>query len=84
MLGYRGVGASPSSDAKRWPRLWLRNFWSVRIYNWELKLAYLPACSLLPSSLCQSGSDPSMSLTRNLPIRSVGFLPTNAVHPPAS
>jgi len=25
-VGYRGVGASPSSDAKRWPRLWLRNF----------------------------------------------------------
>src|SRR6266700_7819629 len=26
----------------------------------------------------------SMSLTRDLPIRSVGFPPTNAVHPPAS
>ena len=26
MLGYRGVGASRSSNAKRWPRLWLRNF----------------------------------------------------------
>src|SRR5437879_1588427 len=25
-----------------------------------------------------------MSLTRDLPIRSVGFPPTNAVHPPAS
>ena len=27
---------------------------------------------------------PSMSLTRDLPIGSVGFPPTNAVHPPAS
>src|SRR5262249_33726060 len=27
---------------------------------------------------------PDMSLTRDLPIRSVGFPPTNAVHPPAS
>jgi hypothetical protein len=52
--------------------------------------------SLLPSSLYVDHSHclvlapatlaalPAMSLTRDLPIRSVGFPPTNAVHPPAS
>ena len=49
-----------------------------------LSLARFPqrstATTLLPS---RDPSPPDMSLTRDLPIRSVGFPPTNAVHPPA-
>jgi hypothetical protein len=33
---------------------------------------------------CRDPAPPAMSLTRDLPIRSVEFPPTNAVHPPAS
>src|SRR4029077_10743668 len=40
-----------------------------------------PRCSILTPALVTL---PSMSLTRDLPIRSVGSPPTSAVHPPAS
>ena len=39
---------------------------------------------VFPKSSIPSIATCSMSLTRDLPIRSVGFPPTNAVHPPAS
>jgi hypothetical protein len=40
--------------------------------------------ALQHSALVVIPPQPAMSLTRDLPIRSVGFPPTKAVHPPAS
>ena len=50
-----------------------------RIYNCEIETCSPPGL-LIPTLVTL----PSMSLTRDLPIRSVGFPPTNAVHPPTS